>query len=189
MPDSDRPWITEDEALRYHAGDRPGKIEVVASKPLSSQYDLSLAYSPGVAAPCRRIAEDPDASYRYTARGNLVAVVTNGTAVLGLGAIGPRASKPVMEGKAVLFKRFAGIDVFDLEVDADSPAALIETVERLQVGFGGINLEDISRRTASRWRPSSRRAVRSRSCTTTSTARPSSPGRRFSTRSSLPENA
>lgn len=144
MSDPQRPWITDEEALRYHGGDRPGKIEVVASKPLSSQYDLSLAYSPGVAAPCRRIAADPDDSYRYTARGNLVAVVTNGTAVLGLGAIGPRASKPVMEGKGVLFKRFAGIDVFDLEVDADSPAALIETVERLQGGFGGINLEDIS---------------------------------------------
>ena len=144
MSDAKRPWITDEDALSYHGGDRPGKIEVVASKPLSSQYDLSLAYSPGVAAPCRAIAAEPDASYRYTARGNLVAVVTNGTAVLGLGDIGPRASKPVMEGKGVLFKRFAGIDVFDLEVDADSPAALIETVERLQGGFGGINLEDIS---------------------------------------------
>ena len=144
MSDSPRPWITDEEALRYHGGDRPGKIEVVASKPLSSQYDLSLAYSPGVAAPCRRIAENPDDSYRYTARGNLVAVVTNGTAVLGLGAIGPRASKPVMEGKGVLFKRFAGIDVFDLELDCEDPAQFVETVERLQGGFGGINLEDIS---------------------------------------------
>ncbi len=144
MSEEPRPSTTDAEALRYHEGDRPGKIEVIATKPLSSQYDLSLAYSPGVAAPCRAIAADADASYRYTARGNLVAVVTNGTAVLGLGDIGPRASKPVMEGKGVLFKRFAGIDVFDLELDCEDAEQLVETVERLQGGFGGINLEDIS---------------------------------------------
>ena len=135
--------VSDDEALRYHEEPRPGKIEVVPSKPLSSQYDLALAYSPGVAVPCRAIAEDPDAAYRYTAKGNLVAVVTNGTAVLGLGSIGPGASKPVMEGKGVLFKKFAGIDVFDLEVTADAPAEFVETVSRLEPGLGGINLEDI----------------------------------------------
>ncbi len=132
-----------DEALAYHEGERPGKIEVVPSKPISTQYDLSLAYSPGVAEPCRAIQADPDAAFAYTARGNLVAVATNGTAVLGLGAIGPVASKPVMEGKAVLFKKFAGIDVFDLEIDAEEPEAFVETVARLAPTFGGINLEDI----------------------------------------------
>ena len=135
--------VSNEEALRYHAEPRAGKIEVVPSKPLSSQYDLALAYSPGVAAPCRAIAEDADAAYRYTAKGNLVAVVTNGTAVLGLGSVGPAASKPVMEGKGVLFKKFAGIDVFDLEVTAEEPAEFIETVSRLQAGLGGGNLEDI----------------------------------------------
>lgn len=135
--------VGTEEALRYHAEPRAGKIEVVPSKPLSSQYDLALAYSPGVAAPCREIAADANAAYRYTAKGNLVAVVTNGTAVLGLGNIGPEASKPVMEGKGVLFKKFAGIDVFDLEVSAEDPQAFIDTVSRLQSGLGGINLEDI----------------------------------------------
>lgn len=132
-----------DDALAYHRGGRPGKIEVVPSKPISTQYDLSLAYSPGVAEPCREIERDPNAAFSYTTRGNLVAVATNGSAVLGLGAIGPVAAKPVMEGKAVLFKKFAGIDVFDLEIDADEPAAFIETVARLAPTFGGINLEDI----------------------------------------------
>jgi len=132
-----------DDALTYHSSPRAGKIEVVPTKPLSSQYDLSLAYSPGVAAPCRAIEKNADDAYRYTAKGNLVGVVSNGSAVLGLGNIGAMASKPVMEGKGVLFKRFAGIDVFDLEVDADEPDAFIETVARLQPGFGGFNLEDI----------------------------------------------
>ena len=129
--------------LRYHEEGKPGKIEVVPTKPVSSQYDLALAYSPGVAEPCRAIAADPDASYRYTAKGNLVAVVTNGSAVLGLGNIGARAAKPVMEGKGVLFKRFAGIDVFDLEVDCDDPETFIGIVRSLEPTFGGINLEDI----------------------------------------------
>jgi malate dehydrogenase (oxaloacetate-decarboxylating)(NADP+) len=135
--------VTRDEALRYHEEGKPGKIEVIPTKPVSSQYDLALAYSPGVAEPCREIAADADASYRYTAKGNLVAVVTNGSAVLGLGNIGARAAKPVMEGKGVLFKRFAGIDVFDLEVECDDPAAFIEIVRSLEPTFGGINLEDI----------------------------------------------
>ncbi|HUI71436.1 MAG TPA: NADP-dependent malic enzyme [Spirochaetia bacterium] len=135
--------ITRDDALRYHEEGKPGKIEVVPTKPVSSQYDLALAYSPGVAEPCRVIAADADASYRYTAKGNLVAVVTNGSAVLGLGNIGARAAKPVMEGKGVLFKRFAGIDVFDLEVECDDPGTFIEIVRSLEPTFGGINLEDI----------------------------------------------
>ena len=109
--------MKDEDALRYHSSGRPGKIEVVSTKPVASQLDLSLAYTPGVAAPCREIARDPEAVNLYTARRNLVAVVTNGTAVLGLGNLGPRAAKPVMEGKAVLFKRFADIDVFDIEID------------------------------------------------------------------------
>ena len=137
------PSVSPEDALRYHAAAPAGKIQTVPSKPLSTQYDLSLAYSPGVAAPCLEIAKRPDDAYRYTAKGNLVAVITNGTAVLGLGNIGPLASKPVMEGKAGLFKKFAGIDVFDIEVDASDPDAFIETVARLQPTFGGINLEDI----------------------------------------------
>ncbi|HSC85742.1 MAG TPA: malic enzyme-like NAD(P)-binding protein, partial [Polyangiaceae bacterium] len=132
-----------DDALQYHQKGRPGKIEVVWTKPVASQLDLSLAYSPGVAQPCRVIANDPDAVDLYTARGNLVAVVSNGTAVLGLGDIGPRAAKPVMEGKAVLFKRFADIDVFDLELDAKDPDLFIQVVRTLEPTFGGINLEDI----------------------------------------------
>jgi len=131
------------EALDYHVQGRPGKIEVVPTKPLTSQRDLSLAYSPGVAEPCLAIRDDPSMAYRYTARGNLVAVITNGTAVLGLGNIGPLAAKPVMEGKGVLFKKFADIDVFDLEVDATDPQRLVEVVAALEPTFGGINLEDI----------------------------------------------
>jgi malate dehydrogenase (oxaloacetate-decarboxylating)(NADP+) len=130
-------------ALDYHEGARPGKIEVVPTKPTRTQRELSLAYTPGVAEPCRAIAEDRSLVSRYTARRNLVAVVSNGTAVLGLGDIGPYAAKPVMEGKAVLFKRFADIDVFDIEVDAKDPERLIETVAALEPTFGGINLEDI----------------------------------------------
>jgi malate dehydrogenase (oxaloacetate-decarboxylating)(NADP+) len=131
------------EALEYHVQGRPGKIEVVPTKPLTSQRDLSLAYSPGVAEPCLAIKDDPSMAYRYTARGNLVAVITNGTAVLGLGNIGPLAAKPVMEGKGVLFKKFADIDVFDLEIDASDPERFVEVVAALEPTFGGINLEDV----------------------------------------------
>ncbi len=130
-------------ALDYHRFPRPGKLSVEATKRMATQRDLALAYSPGVAAACQAIVEDPGAARDMTARGNLVAVISNGTAVLGLGAIGPLASKPVMEGKAVLFKKFAGIDVFDIEVDADDPDRFIEVVAALEPTFGGINLEDI----------------------------------------------
>ena len=132
-----------EEALRYHREPRPGKTEVVPTKPFISQADLSLAYTPGVAAPCLEIEKDPQKSFEYTNRANLIAVITNGTAVLGLGAIGALASKPVMEGKAVLFKRFANIDVFDLEIDTTDPDEFIRTVKLLEPTFGGINLEDI----------------------------------------------
>ena len=131
-------------ALRYHESPTPGKISVEVSKPTETQRDLALAYTPGVAEPVRRIAADAEAAYRYTAKGNLVAVITDGTAVLGLGNVGSLAGKPVMEGKGVLFKHFAGIDVFDIEVDAESPADFIETVARIAPTFGGINLEDIA---------------------------------------------
>ena len=131
------------QALAYHRDGRPGKIVVQPSKPVATPRDLSLAYSPGVAAPCLEIAACPDDAYEYTAKGNLVAVITNGTAVLGLGNIGPLAGKPVMEGKGVLFKRFADIDVFDIEVDAASTAEFITTVRNLEPTFGGVNLEDI----------------------------------------------
>jgi len=137
------PRTTREEALRYHSEGRKGKIEVVPTKPTATQRDLSLAYTPGVAQPCKEIEADPLASYEYTARGNLVAVISNGTAVLGLGDIGALAGKPVMEGKGVLFKRFADIDVFDLEVNADDPEELIRIVKALEPTFGGINLEDI----------------------------------------------
>jgi malate dehydrogenase (oxaloacetate-decarboxylating)(NADP+) len=130
-------------ALEYHEQGRPGKISVVPTKGLVNQRDLALAYSPGVAAACEMIVEDPANAFRYTARGNLVAVITNGTAVLGLGAIGPLAAKPVMEGKGVLFKKFAGIDVFDLEIDERDPDRLVEVIAALEPTFGGINLEDI----------------------------------------------
>jgi malate dehydrogenase (oxaloacetate-decarboxylating)(NADP+) len=132
------------EALDYHVQGRPGKIEVVPTKSVATQRDLSLAYSPGVAEPCRAIAENPEDVFKYTARGNLVAVVSNGTAVLGLGNIGPLAAKPVMEGKGVLFKRFAGIDVFDIEVASEDPEEVIRFCELLEPTVGGINLEDIS---------------------------------------------
>ena len=133
----------QQDALDFHAQGRPGKIEVIPTKPLATQNDLALAYSPGVAEPCRAIEANPDDAFRYTARGNLVAVVSNGTAVLGLGNIGPLASKPVMEGKGVLFKRFAGIDVFDLEVATEDPEELIRFCQLLEPTVGGINLEDI----------------------------------------------
>jgi len=136
--------FTLEEALEYHSRARTGKIEVIATKPCVTQRDLSLAYSPGVAEPCRVIHKDPESVYKYTAKGNLVAVVSNGTAVLGLGNIGPLAGKPVMEGKGVLFKRFADIDVFDIELNAKTPEEIIECCRMLEPTFGGINLEDIS---------------------------------------------
>ena len=135
--------ITKEAALRYHEEGRPGKIAIVPTKPHSSAYDLSLAYSPGVAEPCLAIAEDPSTSYRYTAKGNLVGVISNGTAVLGLGNIGADASKPVMEGKALLFKIYSGVDAFDIEVDATEPEAFIAAVKAIAPTFGAINLEDI----------------------------------------------
>ena len=137
------PKIRKQDALDYHASGRPGKIQVIPTKPYASQRDLSLAYSPGVAEPCIKIAENEDDVYKYTSKGNLVAVISNGTAVLGLGDIGPSASKPVMEGKGLLFKIFADIDVFDIEVDAKDPEKFIQTVKAIAPTFGGINLEDI----------------------------------------------
>lgn len=135
--------IRREDALNYHTQGQPGKIEVVPTKMLSSQLDLALAYSPGVAEPCKEIAANKEDVYKYTAKGNLVAVISNGTAVLGLGNIGPEASKPVMEGKGVLFKKFAGIDVFDIEIDEMDPDKFIHIVKSLEPTFGGINLEDI----------------------------------------------
>src|SRR6188474_3402400 len=136
--------FTEKEALDFHSQGRPGKIEIVASKPMATQRDLSLAYSPGVAVPVRAIAENPTCAYDFTAKGNLVAVISNGTAILGLGNLGALASKPVMEGKAVLFKRFADVDSIDLEVDTTDAEKFIEAVALLEPSFGGINLEDIA---------------------------------------------
>ncbi len=138
-----RSTITDKEALAFHARGRPGKLEIVPTKPMATQRDLSLAYSPGVAVPVKAIAGDPSLAYEYTVRGNMVAVITNGTAILGLGNLGPLASKPVMEGKAVLFKRFADIDSIDLEVDTEDPEEFINAVKYLGPSFGGINLEDI----------------------------------------------
>ena len=135
--------ISKEEALRYHSEGKPGKIEVIPTKPHSSQTDLSLAYSPGVAEPCLEIEKNPQDAFEYTAKGNLVGVISNGTAVLGLGDIGPLAGKPVMEGKGLLFKIFAGIDVFDIEVDEKDPDKFIQTVKAIAPTFGGINLEDI----------------------------------------------
>lgn len=133
----------DNEALLYHSQGKPGKVSVVPSKPSNTEHYLSLAYSPGVAAPCKEIARDPDLAYKYTTKGNLVAVITNGTAVLGLGNIGPLAGKPVMEGKGVLFKEFANIDVFDLEIQTETTEEFIQAVKALEPTFGGINLEDI----------------------------------------------
>src|SRR4051812_20863977 len=132
-----------DAALDYHRLPRPGKIEVTPTKPLANQRDLALAYTPGVADVCDAIVANPADAAKYTARGNLVGVITNGTAVLGLGAIGPLAAKPVMEGKAVLFKKFAGIDVFDIEINERDPDKLVDIIAALAPTFGGINLEDI----------------------------------------------
>src|SRR5712692_335180 len=135
--------LRDEDALDYHALAPAGKIAVRATKPCLTQRDLSLAYTPGVAVPCLAIERDPSLAYKYTAKGNLVAVVTNGTAVLGLGNIGPAAGKPVMEGKGVLFKRFADIDVFDLELATSDPKEIIRVCQILEPTFGGINLEDI----------------------------------------------
>ncbi|HEY2187331.1 MAG TPA: NADP-dependent malic enzyme, partial [Caldimonas sp.] len=143
QPLSDAEIALRDAALEYHRAPTPGKISIAPTKPLFNQRDLSLAYSPGVAAACEAIRADPDSALDYTARGNLVAVISNGTAVLGLGNIGPLAGKPVMEGKAVLFKKFAGVDVFDIEVDALDPARFCDVVAALEPTFGAINLEDI----------------------------------------------
>src|ERR1700747_3165196 len=138
-----RPSFTDDEALAFHAGDKPGKLEIVPTKPMATQRDCSLAYSPGVAVPVLRIAENPDLAYDYTSKGNLVAVISNGTAILGLGNLGALAAKPVMEGKAVLFKRFADVDSIDIEVSSRDPDEIITVVKNIGVTFGGINLEDI----------------------------------------------
>ena len=138
-----RPTFTDQEALQFHSVGRPGKLEVIATKPMATQRDLSLAYSPGVAVPVLAIAEDPSRAYDYTVKGNFVAVITNGTAILGLGNRGALAAKPVMEGKAVLFKRFADIDSIDLEVSTEDPDEFINCVRYLGAGWGGINLEDI----------------------------------------------
>ena len=135
--------LRRQQALEYHSKGRPGKIEVVPTKEAKTQRDLSLAYSPGVAEPCKEIHAHPEAVYKYTAKGNLVAVISNGTAVLGLGDIGPEAGKPVMEGKGVLFKIFADIDVFDIEINEKDPEKFVQIVKALEPTFGGINLEDI----------------------------------------------
>ena len=132
-----------ENALKYHSEGRPGKLRIEATKPMNTQADLSLAYSPGVAYPVLDIADDPELAYEYTAKGNLVAVISNGTAILGLGNRGALASKPVMEGKAVLFKRFADVDVFDIEVNSTNPEELVRFIEMISLTFGGINLEDI----------------------------------------------
>src|ERR1700752_5528496 len=135
--------LRKEQALEYHSSGRPGKIEVVPTKEAKTQRDLSLAYSPGVAEPCKEIAAHKEDVYKYTAKGNLVGVISNGTAVLGLGDIGPEAGKPVMEGKGGLFKIFADIDVFDIEINEKDPEKFVQIVKALEQTFGGINLEDI----------------------------------------------
>ncbi len=135
--------VTKEMALDYHEEGKPGKIEIVPTKPYASQHDLALAYSPGVAYPCLEIEKNSEDAYRYTNKGNLVGVISNGTAVLGLGDIGALAGKPVMEGKALLFKIFAGLDAFDIELDEKDPAKIVEIVKAMAPTFGGINLEDI----------------------------------------------
>ena len=141
--EKDARFDLNEAALYFHKHPTPGKLEIQATKPLGNQRDLALAYSPGVAAPCLAIRDNPELAADFTARANLVAVISNGTAVLGLGDIGPLASKPVMEGKAVLFKKFAGIDVFDIEIDAPGIDRMVSTISALEPTFGGINLEDI----------------------------------------------
>ena len=135
---------TDKEALDFHNTNKSGKIEIISSKPMTTKRDLALAYSPGVAAPVRAIAENPNAAYDYTTKGNLVAVISNGSAILGMGNLGALASKPVMEGKAVLFKRFADIDAIDLEIDSSDPDEIVKSIENFSKSFGGINLEDIA---------------------------------------------
>ncbi|HEY2757727.1 MAG TPA: malic enzyme-like NAD(P)-binding protein, partial [Pseudolabrys sp.] len=142
-PGLTRPTFTDQEALQFHSVGRPGKLEVIATKPMATQRDLSLAYSPGVAVPVLAIAEDESKAYDYTTKGNFVAVITNGTAILGLGNRGALAAKPVMEGKAVLFKRFADIDAIDVEVASRDPDEIITVVSNIGASFGGVNLEDI----------------------------------------------
>src|ERR1700693_5545276 len=137
------PSFTDEEALAFHAFPKPGKLEISATKPMATQRDLSLAYSPGVAVPVLAIADNPDLAYDYTSKGNLVAVITNGTAILGLGDLGALAAKPVMEGKAVLFKRFADVDAIDVEVSSRDPDEIITVVKNIGITYGGINLEDI----------------------------------------------
>src|SRR6201986_5264181 len=140
---SNRPTFTDQEALDFHSKGKPGKVEVIATKPMATQRDLSLAYSPGVAVPVPALAKDPNLPYDYTTKGNFVAVITNGTAILGLGNLGALAAKPVMEGKSVLFKRFADIDSIDLEVSSEAPDEIVNCVKLLGKSWGGINLEDI----------------------------------------------
>ena len=140
---TDKRALLRQSALEYHQFPKPGKIAIAATKPMANQHDLALAYSPGVAAPCEEIVKDPSAAFKYTSRGNLVGVISNGTAVLGLGDIGALASKPVMEGKGVLFKKFAGVDVFDIEINEKDPHKLVEVIAALEPTFGAINLEDI----------------------------------------------
>src|SRR3546814_15384342 len=141
-----RRHITDEEALLFHSQGKPGKLEINATKPMATQHDLALAYSPGVAVPVRAIAENPDAAYDYTSKGNMVAVISNGTAILGLGDLGALASKPVMEGKAVLFKRFAAVDAIDLEIDTKHADEVIGPIRYLSPSFGGLNLERSKRR-------------------------------------------
>ncbi|MDB5495187.1 MAG: NADP-dependent malic enzyme, partial [Phenylobacterium sp.] len=143
MSDAEKRTFTDEEALAFHREPTPGKIAIAATKPMATQRDLSLAYSPGVAAPVLAIAANPDDAYEYTSKGNLVAVISNGTAILGLGNLGALAAKPVMEGKGVLFKRFADVDAIDIEVSATDPDEVITVVKNIGVTFGGINLEDI----------------------------------------------
>ena len=135
---------SDKEALEFHNSNISGKIEIIPSKPMTTKRDLALAYSPGVAAPVRAISKNPDAAYDYTSKGNLVAVITNGSAVLGMGNLGALASKPVMEGKAVLFKRFADINSIDIEIDSSDPSEIINSIKNIAGSFGGINLEDIA---------------------------------------------
>ena len=174
--DTEKRTFTDEEALAFHAFPTPGKIGVHATKPMATSRDLSLAYSPGVAVPVLAIAKDADLAYDYTSKGNLVAVISNGTAILGLGDLGALASKPVMEGKSILFKRFADVDSIDIEVTSKDAAEIITVVKNIGVSFGGINLEDIKRPPiASSSNRSCRRCWTSRCSTTISTAPPSSP--------------
>jgi malate dehydrogenase (oxaloacetate-decarboxylating)(NADP+) len=143
MNESEKKSFTDKEALDFHQFPTPGKIAIAATKPMATQRDLSLAYSPGVAVPVLAIAENPDLAYDYTSKGNLVAVISNGTAILGLGNLGALASKPVMEGKGVLFKRFADVDAIDIEISSEDADEIITVVKNIGVTFGGINLEDI----------------------------------------------